>query len=85
MMDRKKVTYISQVLVPYMVRSGFNAIMFNNKGTANATVNSFPLAPGESYGWAHNANEIDTAEYRIDFPGGNRGANIWITATYYND
>lgn len=84
-MDRQTKTTFRTYNSPGQSVTNFNAIRFINKGSVTATVNSFPIAPGESMGWAHNRGEIDTGVYTIDFPSGNTGAILWAIIIYFKD
>ena len=59
-----------------------NSILFTNKGTVTAFVNSFPLDPGESWGDSRNANEIITGKFEISFSPG-AGAVLHVQLTRY--
>lgn len=62
---------------------GFNTILIKNSGTQTAMINNFPVAAGASFGWGHNQNEVDITPLRVDFPGGNDGAAVWVIYSIY--
>lgn len=82
--DRDTITITRRVVQSGDVANNFNAVRFVNKGTSTATINGFPLAPGESYGWGHNVNEVDKGSYTISFDAAT-GNNVYVTYTFYKD
>lgn len=83
--NREVKTTILVMQMPGEVPNRYNGILFINKGTQAARIDNFPLAVGESVGWQHNQNEINTGSNRIDFPGGNTGASVWVILTFFKD
>jgi len=65
-----------KVLIPH------NAILLINTGASNVVINnSLVLAPGASYGYGLNENEVCTSTVDINFPSGS-GACLVILTVY---
>lgn len=67
---RHKISVQKHYTQPATTPTGFNAVLFINRGRTACTVAGIPLAQNERLGWSHHEGEVDASQYRIDFPSG---------------
>lgn len=61
-------TEVLQYTSNYNLQSHCNAISFTNTGTTTAYINKYTLTVGATLTIAGNYGEIDTTEYKLNFP-----------------
>lgn len=61
-------TEVLQYTSNYNLQSHCNAISFTNTGTTIAYINKYALAIGATLNISGNFGEIDTTEYKLNFP-----------------
>ena len=61
-------TEVLQYTSNYNLQSHCNGISFTNTGATTAYINKYALAPGQNLAINGNYGEVDTTEYKLNFP-----------------
>jgi hypothetical protein len=65
---QKYYTEVLQYTTNYNLTSNCNGISFTNTGSSTLFVNKYKLTPGATLSINGNYGELDTTQYKINFP-----------------
>ena len=64
------------------IPNGQNEVAFFNVGATAATVNNYPLGPGENLSISGNVGEVFETDFMVAFPGTGAGS-VWVIEKRY--